>query len=180
MLDHLIAALDEVRASPPDEGVVELIVRRPAPGEREVLDRGELSTEVGLVGDGWSVRPSSSTPDGGPHPNKQVTLVNARFTAALGEGDADRRLLCGDQLHVDLDLGVANLPPGTRLAVGGAVLEVSAEAHRGCANYAAHYGADVLRFVNLGEGAALRLRGVNTRVLTSGPVATGDVIRKLP
>jgi len=133
VLEDLVAALDDVRSSPADAGTVELIVRRPAPGEREVLDTAELSTDVGLVGDGWSVRPSSSTPDGGPHPNKQVTLVNARFTAALGGGDPDRRLLCGDQLHVDFDLGVANLPAGTRLAVGAAVVEISAEAHRGCA-----------------------------------------------
>ncbi len=173
----LAAGLDHVRCSPADHGRLELIVRRPAVGEREIVAEGELDVEKGLVGDTWSLRPSRRTADGGPHPDMQLNVMNAR-AALLVAGSPERRALAGDQLYVDLDLSAANLPPGTRLRVGAAVIEVTDQPHRGCDKFAARFGRDALRFVNTGAGRELRLRGLNARVVVSGTVRTGDVIHK--
>jgi hypothetical protein len=176
--DELQAGLGHVEASPREEGVVELIVRRPEENEREVLDEGFLDTEVGLVGDMWHRRGSSRTPDGGPNPNAQLTLMNARL-AALVVGERDRWPLAGDQLYVDLDLSVENLPPGSRLQVGTATVEITADPHTGCAKFSARFGSDALRLINSPAGRALRLRGVNTRIVEAGTVRPGDAIRRL-
>jgi len=176
--DELVAGLEQIRRSPADDGVVELIVRRPAENEREVLEEAMLDPAEGLVGDMWRVRGSRSTPDGSSNPLAQLTLQNARL-AALVAGERERWPLAGDQLYVDLDLGVDNLPPGTRLAVGSAVIEVTPEPHTGCAKFSARVGSDALRFINSETGRAFRLRGVNTRVVEGGPVRRGDPIRKL-
>jgi MOSC domain-containing protein YiiM len=170
-LAALQSGLDEVRQSPTDDGKVELIVRRPAEDEREALNEAHLDTADGLVGDGWLAR--------GGDPAAQVTVMNAR-AAALVAGSRDRWALAGDQIYVDLNLGFDNLPPGTRLAVGSAVLEVTGKPHRGCKKFAARFGLEALRFVNSDEGYALNLRGINTRVVRSGVVRPGDIIRKVP
>jgi len=176
--EELHAGLDHIRAAPKDQGVVEMIVRRPAIDEREVLDEGELDVDEGLVGDTWKARPSRRMPDGLAHPEMQVTLVNARAIALLAQ-DRDRWALAGDQLYVDLDIGVDNLPPGTQLALGSAVLEITDQPHTGCAKFSERYGVDAVRFVNSPEGTALKLRGVNARVVTAGSVRRGDTISKV-
>jgi hypothetical protein len=176
--DELEAGLADVRASPTDAGTVELIVRRPATGEREVVDRGTLDREVGLVGDTWRSRGSRHTPDGSAEVARQLTLMNARFARLVAGGDDSRRALAGDQLYVDLDLSVANLPPGSRLELGDAVIEITDEPHTGCAKFSGRFGVDALRFVNAPTGVSLRLRGVNARVVTGGTVRAGDPIRK--
>ena len=94
--------------------------------------------------------------------------------------DPDRRALAGDQLHLDLDLSLANLPPGTRLALGSAVIEVTAKPHLGCAKFVDRFGRDAMRFVNSPVGRELRLRGLNARVVVAGTVRPGDEVRKLP
>jgi MOSC domain-containing protein YiiM len=166
-----------VRNAPSDEGSVELIVRRPAVDEREVLTEAELVAGEGLAGDTWRQRGSRRTPDGKANPAAQLTLMNAR-AAALIAGDMDRWPLAGDQLYVDLDLSGENLPPGSRLAIGSALVEVSEEPHTGCAKFNARFGEDALRFVNSPIGRELNLRGINTRVITSGVVRVGDAVRK--
>jgi hypothetical protein len=175
--EELTAGLDEIRRSPRDRGRVELLVRRPAVGAREVLEVAQLDLAEGLVGDGWSRRPSSSTPDGSPHPDKQLNLMNAR-AAALFAVDPDRRALAGDQLYVDLDLSGAHLQPGTCLELGTAVIEITAEPHRGCAKFRDRFGVDVARFVNSPAGVELNLRGVNAKVVQPGIVRVGDLIRR--
>ena len=176
---ELEASLEHLRAAPSDVGHVDLIVRRPSIGEREVLESGELNLGEGLAGDTWIERGSRRMPDGGPHPDMQLNLIGARTTRLLGGDDPAVRALAGDQLHLDLDLSEANLPGGTRLAIGGAVIEVTDQPHTGCAKFAARFGAEALRFVNIGDGKELRLRGVNARVVVPGPIATGDEVRKL-
>jgi MOSC domain-containing protein YiiM len=170
-LSALEAGIGEIRRSRADVGTVELIVRRPAENERETLSEAHLDTRAGLVGDGWL------TGDGDVR--RQITVMNARVVALLA-GSRDRWPLAGDQLYVDLDLSVENLPPGTRVEVGTAVLEVSGVPHRGCKKFAARYGLDALRFVNSEQGYAWNLRGINTRVLQGGVVRSGDAVRKLP
>ena len=176
--EELTAGLDQIRQSPATAGRIELIVRRPVENEREVLDEGILDLEVGLVGDAWKARGSSRTPDGYANPLTQLTLMNAR-TADLVTGSRERWPLAGDQLYVDLDLSVENLPAGTRLAVGDAVVEITPEPHTGCAKFSARFGTDALKFVNKSPGRELRLRGVNARVVTPGAVRPGDAVTKL-
>jgi hypothetical protein len=177
---ELEAGLDDLRASPADDGVLELIVRRPAVAAREVLDVGELTLEEGLAGDSWRSRPSSRSADGGPHPDMQLNVINARLSRLIAGDDPQRRALAGDQLHVDLDLSHENLPAGTRLAIGDAVIEVTEQPHTGCATFASRFGAAALRFVNIGAGRDLRLRGLNARVVRPGTIRAGDAVRKLP
>jgi MOSC domain-containing protein YiiM len=176
--DTLLDGLDDVRSSPADGGTVELIVRRPATDEREVLDEGVLDLVEGLVGDTWRGRSSTKTDDGSAHPDMQITMMNAR-AAALVAGDAERGALAGDQLYVDLDLSAENLPPGTRLALGSAVIEITAMPHTGCAKFGRRFGRDALHFVNSPVGRALNLRGVNAKVVRAGTVKVGDSIRKI-
>jgi MOSC domain-containing protein YiiM len=167
--------LPMVDGTPVDVGRVELVIRRPAEGEREVLDEATLDLERGVVGDRWSVGRSHGRP---PNFKAQVTLMSAR-AAGLVAGSKERWPLAGDQLYVELDISEANLPAGTRLAIGTAVVEVSDEPHTGCKKFVTRFGTDAMRFVNSPEGRALRLRGMNTRIVEPGVVRPGDEIRKL-
>jgi hypothetical protein len=169
--------LAEIRGSPKEAGRVEVIARRPAEEEREVLDAAELDPVEGLVDDCWRSRGSSAMADGSAHPDRQLTLMNTRV-AALVAGPRHRWPLAGDQLYVDLDLSTANLPPGAALAVGSAVIEVTSEPHRGCGKFVRRFGVDALRFVNSSVGRELNLRGVYATVVTGGTVRTGDSIRR--
>jgi len=171
------AALPAILAAPRDLGPLELIVRRPAEDEREVLDEAELDPRLGLVGDAWSEQPSSRTPDRSPHPDMQLTLMSSRVLDAIA-GGRERWPLAGDQLYVDLDLSEANLPVGTRLAIGEALVEITPQPHLGCRKFVARYGEAALAFVNAKERRALRLRGVYAKVLRGGRVRLGDRVSK--
>jgi hypothetical protein len=179
-MDHLTAAeleigLDVVRRAPRDAGTLEMIVCRPAEEERRVLDEGKLTLEEGLVGDNWRTR---GGPDGSPDPEAQITVMNSRFTDLVARR-RDRWPLAGDQLYVDLDLSVELLPPGNRLAIGAAVIEVSAPPHTGCAKFVARFGRDALRLANSQTGLGLRLRGLNAKVIVPGTIHVGDAVEKL-
>lgn len=174
----LEAGLDDIRRSPEDGGTVELIVRRPAESEREVLEEGTLDLAEGLLGDTWRARGSRRTGDGSPNRDTQLTLINARLIALVAR-ERERWPLAGDQLYVDLDLSADNLPPGTRLALGAVVIEVSAVPHTGCAKFSQRFGSEALRFVNSPVGRSLHLRGINARVVEPGVVRRGDAVRKL-
>jgi MOSC domain-containing protein YiiM len=171
-MSELEDGLKAVRQSPRDEGSLRLIVSRPRVREREVLEEGLLNRSEGLAGDSWSTRGKN------PHPDVQLTLMNARAIALIAQ-TTERWPLAGDQLFVDLDLSEENLPPGTRLAIGSAVIEVSAEPHTGCSNFVSRFGVDAMRFVNSPKGRALRLRGLNARVVQDGAIRAGDVVRKV-
>ena len=177
-MEELEAGLDHIRQSPKDEGVLEMIVRRPSIDERELLHEGDLDTAVGLVGDNWQARGSKSTPDGSAHPEAQLTLMNSR-AADLVAQSLDRWALAGDQLYVDFDLSEENIPPGTRLAIGTAVVEVPAKPHTGCQKFVARFGKDAMKFVNSPVGKQLHLRGINTKVIQPGTIRIGDTITKL-
>lgn len=175
--EEVEAGLDVVRAAPRDAGVVELIVRRPAVDEREVVDEAELDLDEGLVGDNWRARGRSSGRKPAS-PDAQVTVTSAR-AIALVAGSRDRWPLAGDQLYVDLDLSHENLPVGTRLAIGTAELEVTAAPHTGCKKFASRFGLEALKVFDTEEGLALNLRGINTRIVVPGTVRAGDAVRKL-
>lgn len=177
--DRLHAGLDHVRATPADEGPVVLVLRRPAPGRRELVDEAALDPAHGVVGDNWRERGSRRTADGAAEPERQLTIMNVRV-ASLVAGGEERVPLAGDQVYVDLDLSHENLPTGTRLALGTAVVEVTEPPHTGCAKFSQRFGREALRLVNTPEGRAGRLRGMYARIVDPGVVRPGDVVRKLP
>ena len=172
------AWLTEVRRSPADHGRLDMIVRRPAVGEREVLASGMLNTEVGLVGDNWLARGSRSSADGRAELDAQLNIMNSRCARLVAGGD-ERMPLAGDQLFVDLDLSPENLPAGTRLRIGDAVVEVTAKPHTGCAKFTRRFGLDAHRWVNGRIGSAARLRGICATVVVSGAITTGDKVIKV-
>ena len=175
---ELAAGMPYIYQSPKDQGTLKMIVRRPGEDEREVIELAELDLLEGLIGDNWKARGNRHTPDGSANRNAQITVMNSR-TIELVARDEVRWPLAGDQLYIDMDLSHDNLPPGTRLAIGSAVIEVSADPHTGCKKFSARFGVDAMKFVNSNEGKQLRLRGVNTRVVQSGVIRVGDVVRKI-
>ena len=177
-LAELEAGLEHIRRAPKDQGVLKMIVRRPAVDEREMLATGELDREEGLVGDTWKVRISRHSKDGRANIDAQITVMNARAAALLAQSE-ERWALAGDQLYVDFDLSDDNIPPGTRLSIGSAVVEVSAVPHTGCNKFSARFGVEALKFVNSPEGKRLHLRGINTTVIQAGVIRVGDVVTKV-
>ena len=173
--DQLQAGLAEVECSPIDNGALELIVRRPTVDEREVLDEAALSVVEGMVGDTWNQRGSRRTDDGGPHPDMQLNIINSRFLALIA-GDPERMALAGDQLAVDLSLGSDDLPPWSRIRIGGAVIQVTDQPHTGCAKFTRRFGLDALHLLKTEIGQAMNLRGICTRVVVPGTIRRGDPV----
>jgi MOSC domain-containing protein YiiM len=177
-LKELQDGLAEILRSPKDRGLLKAIVIRPETDARVSLPQCELSPEGGVHGDNWAKGCWMSLPDGRPHPDVQVTIMNARTIALIGRDEA-RWPLAGDNLFADLDLSAENLPPGTLLSVGSALLEITAVPHKGCRKFAARYGVDATRFVNSKDGLRLHLRGIYARIVERGVVAVGDMVEKL-
>ncbi|MGE4567455.1 MAG: hypothetical protein AAEB43_07320 [Acidimicrobiales bacterium] len=174
--EELEAGLVEALGSPKDAGTLDLIVRRPEIDAREVLEAAELSLEEGMVGDNWSRKPTPSTSDNSPDPEAQLTLMNTRVLRLVAAGDESHMPMAGDQMVVDIDLSTANLPTGTRLQIGTAVIEVSAKPHTGCAKFVERFGGEAMRFVNSSAGRELCLRGINAKVVQPGTITKGDTI----
>jgi hypothetical protein len=169
------AGMFQVLGSPHAVGVLAMIVRRPKVGKREVIEKGVLDTEHGLIGDNWLTRGSSRTDNGLGHPDMQLNLMNIRF-AELIAGSRERVPLAGDQLFVDLDLSREDLPAGTKLAIGDAVIELTAIPHLGCRKFVERFGLDAMKFANSEFGRKHNLRGVNAKIITGGEIAVGDTI----
>jgi hypothetical protein len=166
--------LDDVRAAPADEGRIELIVRRPSDGVREILAEGQLDPGAGLVGDRWVTHHRHEP----IYLAAELTVINTRVLAAI-EPDRDRWPLAGDQLYVDFDLSTDNLPAGSRVSVGSAIIEISETPHTGCAKFSARFGSDALRWINSPTGRSHRMRGLNAWIVEGGTVKQGDAIRKM-
>ena len=171
--------VDHLRAAPTEVGTLDLLVRRPAHGEREVLVAGTLDVDAGLVGDNWLDRATSHALAEGRHLLAQLNVMSSRMIGVLADTD-EGKALAGDQLYLDLDLSHANLPTGARIAIGdSAVIEVTAKPHNGCAKFVRRFGRDAEAFVNSEVGKELRLRGLNACVVTGGVVRPGDKARRL-
>lgn len=177
-LAELEAGLDEIKKSPKDKGVLELIVIRPKTNEREILESGELDTKIGLVGDNWRTKKSWATVDKKPHPEMQINIMNSRAIALIAQ-TKDRWQLAGDQFYVDLDLSEENLPPKSRLQIGSAIIEITEVPHNGCIKFIKRFGREANKFVNSKLGKQLHLRGLNAKVIKNGTVKTGDIIKKI-
>jgi len=166
----LDAGLRALRPAPKDAGRLTHIVRRPTKDAREVLPRARLSPEAGLPGDNWSHKPA-------PDPTAQLTVMQTGVAELIANGQS--LALFGDNLFVELDLSVANLPVGSRLRVGGAVVEVTPMPHDGCSKFNARFGNDALRFVNTKPTRPLNLRGIYWRVIEAGDIEVGSPIQVL-
>ena len=175
--NELLAGFEHIKASPRDAGTVGMLVRRPATDQREELNSGQLGTETGLAGDNWFSKGCRGTSDGAAHPDMQLNIMNVRAIQLIA-GSRERWSLAGDQFYVDLDLSEENLPPGTRLRIGTAEIEITAEPHLGCSKFTARFGRDAMLFVNSQEGKKTRLRGVNAKVISAGEVGLGDTIER--
>ena len=176
--EELEQGLDTILQSPKDAGVLRLIVRRPDIDQRESLATGHLDVNEGLVGDNWRRRGSRHIADGTADPDMQINIMNARVVELVAKG-LERRELAGDQLYLDMDLSSDNLPPGTRLALGEAIIEVTEPPHTGCKKFATRFGRDAVVFVNHGLGKTQNFRGICAKVIQSGDIKSGDVARKI-
>lgn len=155
---------------PKDAGRSTFIVRRPTKESREVLGHARLSPEGGLPGDGWSQKAS-------PDPTAQLAVMQTGVADLVANGQS--LALFGDNLFVDLDLSEANLPVGSRLRVGGAMVEVTPMPHDGCRKFNQRFGSHALRFVNAKPTRHLNLRGVFWRVIEAGEIEVGSPIQVL-
>ena len=172
------ARFEWVLEAPADAGRVESLVIRPAVNQREPLQRVMFSPQQGVEGDNWLSSCWKKLPSGESDPDVQVAIMNARMIEVL-TNDKSRWPLAGDQLFVDFDLSVGNLAVGDRLQVGAAVLEITAEPHRGCSKFKKRFGQDALTFVNSPQGDVHRLRGVYAKIVSAGEVCVGDSVSKI-
>jgi hypothetical protein len=170
-LSELDRRLDAMRASPRDVGIVRALVRRAdGGGRRELLDSVTLSEVEGMPGDAWGRRPDRT-------PESQLTAVEWGVAELIANGHPIA--LFGDQLFLELDLSKGNLPVGSRVRLGAAVLEVSPKAHNGCQKYRRRFGPDALRFASRPDSRHRNFRGIYFRVVTEGLVRVGDPARVL-
>ena len=174
----LEAGLEQIRNSPKNQSVLDMIVSRPEEDAREIMELADLDVVVGLVGDTWQDRPSARSGDGKAHPDMQITLMNSRVADLVAQSK-ERWPLSGDQLFADLDLSKTNVPPGTRISVGKAVLEVTDQPHTGCKKFASRFGVDALKFISAPTTEVLQLRGINLKVVEGGEIKPGDIVKKL-
>ena len=177
-LEELQAGLPDILASPAEEGVLLGIVIRPEQGGRRELQSCEISLAGGVHGDRWAKGCWMRTEDGRPHPDVQICIMNARCIDLIAR-ERSNWSPAGDNLFVDMDLAVSNLPPGRRLSLGSAVIEITGTPHDGCGAFARRYGRDARQFVNSVEGKQNRLRGVYARVVQDGEISVGDRVIKL-
>jgi MOSC domain-containing protein YiiM len=170
LLARLEAGLGALPAPPRDSGRVMLVVRRRPDRMRETLGRVELQPEDGVPGDAWGRREHRD-------PEAALTVMQVDVAELIANGQP--LTVFGDNLFLDLDLSAQNLPTGSRLRVGRALLEVTAKPHNGCHKFAARFGHDALRLVSRPERRQRNLRGIYMRVVEAGEVAVGDPVEVL-
>ena len=166
-----------IRQAPNDKGLLSAIVFRPESNLRESVSMCRLSPQLGVHGDNWARGCWKSLPDGSPDPDVQIAITNTRAIALIAQAE-EHWQLAGDNLYVDMNLSYENLPPGQRLAVGSAVIEITAVAHTGCKKFAERFGQAALSFVNSDVGKELNLRGTYAKVVQAGEIHVGDRVCK--
>jgi hypothetical protein len=175
---ELEEGLEHILQSPKDRGALELIVKRPEVDQRESMPTGRLDAERGLIGDNWLARGDWQIAGDAADRDMQLNIMNSRVVSLVAD-DPERRELAGDQLYLDMDLSYENLPPGTQLSIGEAVVEITEPPHTGCKKFAARFGKDAVVFVNSGLGKRLNFRGICAKVVQSGDISVGDVATKV-
>ncbi|MFW9931002.1 MAG: MOSC domain-containing protein [Candidatus Thorarchaeota archaeon] len=164
--------------SPKDVGTVDLICIRPTENSREVKDSVIVDNQLGIIGDNWKSRGSKHTPDGSAIPDAQITIMNSRIINLITQ-DKNFWSLAGDQLFIDLDISSDNLPSGSRLTIDDVILEVTPLPHNGCIKFSNRFGSDATKFVSNKEGQKYHRRGIYVKVIKSGRIHTGSIVKKL-
>jgi len=177
-LEALQNGFEHIKRSPTDQGTLELIVIRPEEDQRKELENGILDETQGLIGDNWASRGSSKTTDGSAHPGMQINIMNSRIINLITAEKSDWKV-AGDQLFVDFNLNKDNVPAGTQLSIGDAILEVTSVPHTGCKKFSERFGVEALKFISTPEGRQWQLRGINARVVKSGKIKVGETITKI-
>jgi hypothetical protein len=177
-LQTLIDGSEYIKEAPSNQGVLQLIVARPAEDQRKELEQATLDIDQGLVGDNWRNRSSSRTADGSAHPDMQITLMNSRVIELICQQKSDWQM-AGDQLYADIDVSQENMPPGTKLAIGESELEVTDQPHTGCKKFSTRFGIDALKFISDKEGKSRQMRGIYLKVIKNGVIKTGDLVTKV-
>lgn len=172
------AALTHILDAPKVSAPIDMLCFRPDYGVRSFPDRIQVSVARGIEGERWLRDPWLKLPDGRPDPRIQISVLPKRV-ADLCWRNRDVSPHPGDTLIADLDMTSANMPVGTRLQVGSAVIEVSDVFNNGCAKWYAQYGADSVKWINHRPHRPLRLRGILCRVVVDGEIRKSDLIEKL-
>jgi MOSC domain-containing protein YiiM len=165
-LPELEARLAALPAAPRDRGTLLLIVTRDADHRRDTPREAQLSVEGGVSGDRWQ--------HGSAEPDAQLAVMQIDVAKLLANGQT--LTLFGDNLFVDLDLSAANLPAGSRLRMGAALVEVTPEPHDGCRQFRQRFGGDALRITADRTRRHRNLRGIYMRVVEPGRIAVGDAV----
>jgi hypothetical protein len=174
---QLAAALPHVLAAPKTDAPIETLCFRPAYNQRQFPSELHLTRDQGVPGERWLTQPWLRLPDGRPDPNIQVSILPLRVMNLVWT-DRENTLHPGDTIIADLDTSLANLPAGTLLQVGTAILRVSNEFNDGCVKWKARYGKDAKDWITAPGHAELRLRGVLCAVEQDGIIRLGDRLTK--
>lgn len=170
-LDELERRMAALPPTPKERGRVVAMFARPGSNRRTPLRRAKLTASGGMPGDRWSV-PREGKP--APEPEQMLTAMQSDVAELIANGQPIG--LFGDNLFLELDLSNANLPLGTRVRAGGAILEVTPEPHNGCLKFRARFGSDALRLVSRKQTRDRNLRGIYFKVVQDGEVTTGDPV----
>lgn len=172
------AALDSILAAPTQSATIDQLCFRDGYGLRRFPETLELTVEQGIIGERWTKKPWLTLPDGAPDPRIQVSILSKRVMDLCWR-DRTGTVHPGDPFVVDMNLGAENLPVGTCLRAGAAVLEVSDYFNTACAKWRDRYGDDSLRWINKRENREYRLRGILCKIVQDGTVKRGDHLVKL-
>lgn len=177
-IDELNGELPHILKAPKDEGVIHKLCYRPGFRKRTFVDELSLSVADGVKGDRWKEFGWLKLPDGSADPRIQVCVLQKRVLDCVWrEGDSVD--YPGDTMIVDMDMSEANLPTGTRLQVGSAIIEVSDVFNDACTKWSARYGKESREWINVPDNVPLRLRGILCRVVQDGSVKLSDLMRKI-
>jgi hypothetical protein len=177
-LDELQAALPHVMAAPKDEGVIDSLCLRPERNKRQLVEEITLTVDQGIPGERWLTQPWLKLEDGSPDPRIQVSVLSKRVMDLVWT-DRENVVHPGDPIVADMDLSEENLPVGTRLQAGTAVIEVTDAFNDGCVKWKVRYGSDAKDWITLPENIPLRIRGILCKVVQDGVVTINDRLKKL-
>jgi hypothetical protein len=147
--EELDAALPSVLAAPRDAGIVRMLCTRPKPNTRSFPEVLTLTRSKGVSDDYHQWQPWLELPDGSPDPRIEVSLADT------------------------------DLPVGTRLSVGTAILRVSDVPNDGCAKWRVRCGRPAYNWIIKPDHLKLRLRGLYALIEQDGEVRLGDTLRRL-
>ena len=163
-LERLLSKLQPMR----DRGTLSLIVSRGFMGKRNTPDRVTLTPDGGVPNDTWFRE----------QPEKRVAQLSVmRIDVCRMFANGQDPAIAGDNLLIDLDLSDENLPCGSQLRLGGALLEVTPEPHDGCLKFKQRFGADALRMT--ATHRSQHLRGIYMKTIEAGEITVGDPIEVL-